>query len=56
MSFLVEKTVTNDNRLLELIQEAREESLETSDENKTLKSLNADDLYALIEEDKGYRV
>ena len=57
MSFLVEKTVTNDERLVELIQEAQEETLMVSNGNKRLKSLNADELYALIEEeDKRHRV
>jgi hypothetical protein len=57
MSFLIEKAVTNDNRLVELIQEAQEETLAVSTGNKRLKSLNADELYALIEEeDKRHRV
>jgi len=57
MSFLVEKTVTNDERLVELIQEAQEETLMVSNGNERLKSLNADELYALIEEeDKRHRV
>lgn len=52
LSFLVRKTITNDERLIELINEALIEfSEEESQSGKKIKSLNAEEIYALIEQE-----
>lgn len=49
LSFIVQKTVTNDDDMLKLVQEAQEKSIEQSACDKRLKYINADEIYALIE-------
>ncbi len=51
LAFLVRKTITHDDRLLQLLREALVEiSEEETKSGKKIKSLNADEIYALIEQ------
>lgn len=51
LAFVVRKAVTHDERLLQLFKEALVEiSEENSSSGKKMKSLNAEEIYALIEQ------
>lgn len=52
ISFIVEKTVTNDSRIIELLQEIKESDLYCNeDSNKKLKTLDAESIYSIIEKE-----
>jgi len=50
ISFIVEKTVTNDHRIAELIEEIQESDID-QDSNKKLKALDAESIYSIIEKE-----